>query len=93
MPLKHQIAAMANFAALPSQLQLRNAETVFTGSPYLSKGESIASSSVRVAMKCGAKMLVVLTDTGKLAGGRVCKVHYYIINTCCVCFWCLRPGT
>lgn len=43
------------------------AEEVYTGSPYLSKLESIASSAVRAASKINASLLVVYTHSGKTA--------------------------
>lgn len=43
------------------------AEEVYTGSPYLSKLESIASSAVRAASKVNASLLVVYTHSGQTA--------------------------
>lgn len=41
--------------------------SLYTGSPYLSKMESIASSSVRAAEKCAAKLIIVFTDSSRCA--------------------------
>mmetsp|Transcript_1047 Transcript_1047/g.2248 ORF Transcript_1047/g.2248 Transcript_1047/m.2248 type:complete len:533 (-) Transcript_1047:3840-5438(-) len=42
--------------------------SIVTEKGPLSKGESVASSAVSAALDTGAKLIVILSDTGKLAG-------------------------
>ncbi|GMH36554.1 hypothetical protein BSKO_04422 [Bryopsis sp. KO-2023] len=64
--LTQAIKTMTTFTTDNDQPEHKR-EEVYTGSPYLSKLESIASSAVKAAGKINASLLVVYTHSGQTA--------------------------
>eukprot|EP01026_Neomeris_dumetosa_P032176 TRINITY_DN2549_c0_g1_i2.p1 TRINITY_DN2549_c0_g1~~TRINITY_DN2549_c0_g1_i2.p1 ORF type:complete len:625 (+),score=95.03 TRINITY_DN2549_c0_g1_i2:100-1875(+) len=69
--LTQTIAAMTHFSAVPATVaepSIPESNQMYSGAPYMSKSESIASSAVRAADKIAATLIIVMTSTGFTAG-------------------------